>query len=398
MNKFVIESPFRLSKGGLFYGLLLRLRLIKENRYYPWRRIVLFAGLTWLPLLVMTAIDGTLAGGSAGIAFLQDPVPHTRFLIALPLLVFAAMIIDPSVASVVRHFQICDLVPDEADPHFRKAFEKLVRQRDAAWIDVALIVLAFGLVWISTFKFGHSTRELELPSWASTAPGNVEMLTSAGRWFVLVSTPFILFVLFRWIWRLIIWIGFMNRISRLRLALQSTHPDKVGGLGLLTEAQFSFGVIFAAVGAMMSSTLASEIIHSGRTLSDVQWEIIGFVLISFAIITGPLCTFFSQLFGAKRRGLMQYSALAYQLSEAFQTRWIRNSNDGRGDDLVTAVDPSAVADYSVIYETVSNIRLIPIKKQKVIGLIIILVAPFIPLIFTQISIKDALQRLAQTFV
>jgi hypothetical protein len=92
------------------------------------------------------------------------------------------------------------------------------------------------------------------------------------------------------------------------------------------------------------------------------------------------------------------SALAYQLSEAFQTRWIKNTNGGQGEELVTAVDPSAVADYSVIYETVSSMRLIPLKRQKVIWLIIILVAPFIPLIFTQISIKDALERLAQTFV
>ena len=125
MNEFMIESPFRLSTGGLFYRLMLRLRLVKKNRYHPWRCIVLFTGLTWLPLLVMAAIDGMLAGGSVDIPFLQDPVPHTRFLIALPLLFFADRVIDPSVSSVVWHFQICDLVPDEADPHFRKAVEKL---------------------------------------------------------------------------------------------------------------------------------------------------------------------------------------------------------------------------------------------------------------------------------
>jgi len=314
----MIESPFRLSKGGLFYGLLLRLRLVEEDRYVPWRRIVIFAGVTWLPLLIMTAIDGTLADSSVGIPFFQDPVPHTRFLIALPLLVFADKIIDPSVASVVRHFQICDLVPDEADPHYRKAVEKLVRQRDAKWVDVALSGLAFGLVWILKFEFGHSTLDINTSSWMSTASGNVEMLTPAGWWLILVGIPLVLFILSRWIWRLIIWIGFMNRMSRLRLMLISTHADQMGGLGLLYSAQFSFGVIFTAVGAMMSSILANDIIHLGLPLSDVQWEIIGFVLISFTIITGPLCTFFSQLFGAKRRDLMQYSTLAYQLSEAFQ--------------------------------------------------------------------------------
>lgn len=154
------------------------------------------------------------------------------------------------------------------------------------------------------------------------------MLTPAGWWLILVSIPFILFILNRWIWRFIIWVNFMNRVSRLRLALQPTHPDQVGGLGLLNGAQFSFGVIFTAVEAMMSSSLANEIIHSGRTLSDVQYEIIGFVLICFVIIAGPLCTFSNQLFSAKRRELRHYSVLAGQLSEAFYTKWIKNMTGG----------------------------------------------------------------------
>ena len=153
-----------------------------------------------------------------------------------------------------------------------------------------------------------------------------------------------------------------------------------------------------AVGAMMSATLANEIIHLGRTLLEVQLEIIGFVLICFAIITGPLCTFFSQLLSAKRRELRRYSVLAYQLSEAFHTKWIKYTNGGQGKELITAVDASAMADYSVVYETISSMRLIPLKRRKVIRLILILVAPFIPLVFTQISLKEALQRLAETLV
>ena len=73
MNDFTIESPFRLSKGGLFYWLLLKLRLVKENRYDHWRCIVLFSGLTWLPLFVMAAIDDKLVDSTAGIIILVAP-------------------------------------------------------------------------------------------------------------------------------------------------------------------------------------------------------------------------------------------------------------------------------------------------------------------------------------
>lgn len=83
----------------------------------------------------------------------------------------------------------------------------------------------------------------------------------------------------------------MNGLSRLGLALKTTHPDQVGGLDLLIGVQYSFGVIFTALGATASETFAREIIHLGSTLSEVQLPIIGFVLICFVIITGPLCTF-----------------------------------------------------------------------------------------------------------
>jgi hypothetical protein len=68
----------------------------------------LFTGLTWLPLLVLTAFDGTLAGSSVNMTFVRDSVPHARYLFALPLLVFADWIIDPYMTAIVEFFQVSD--------------------------------------------------------------------------------------------------------------------------------------------------------------------------------------------------------------------------------------------------------------------------------------------------
>lgn len=369
--------------------------LVEATHYHPWRRILVFAGLTWLPLLILTAIDATLVGAKVNIAFLRDPVPHAHFWIALPLLVFADLVIDPYMSAIVRHFQTSGLVPNEAKHVYSRLLEKLIHQRDAVWVDVVLFGLIFGLAWTLEFKLGISSAKLETSSWILSASGAGGKLTPAGWWLLHVSNPFMLFVLYRWIWRLIIWIGFMYRLSRLPLALHPAHPDRVGGLGILSGPQFSFGVIFAAIGAAMSSTIASEIYHAERTLSGTQPEIIGFILICFAIIIIPLCAFSKQLFEAKRLELRHYSTLANQMSEAFHNKWIENTSGRNGKDLITAVDPSAVADYSVIFETISGMGLIPLNRQKVIGLGIILVAPFAPLIFTQFPLKEAVKRLVQ---
>ena len=397
MDEFKIKMPVRLSTGGLFYKLLLRLHLVEENRYHPWRRIVLFTGLTWLPLLILSTIEGTLFNGGTGIAFLRDPVPHVRYLIALPLLVIADWFIDPYVANIVRHFQISGPVPDNAKPDYRNAVEKLIRQRDAAWVDVVILGLSFGLVWMLT-QLGITSLDSPSTSWILKSSSETARLTPAGWWFLIVSIPFILFVLSRWIWRLIIWIGFMNRVSRLPLTIEPTHPDRVGGLGLLTGAQFSFGILFTAIGAMMSSSLAYDILHEGSTLSEVQLQVVAYVLICFAIIAGPLLTFSNQLIKAKRRELRHYSELGFQLADTFHTKWIINEKGKQRGKMITAVDPSAMCDYSDVYETISTMRLIPLSRHKIILLLLLLLAPFLPLIFTQISIKEALQKLAQTLV
>jgi hypothetical protein len=62
---------------------------------------------------------------------------------------------------------------------------------------------------------------------------------------------------------------------------------------------------------------------------------------------------------ASGQGLRDYGTLGYQLSEAFRKKWIKKTGEGKGGGLITVDDPSAVADYTGVYETVGSMRLIP---------------------------------------
>ena len=50
------------------------------------RRIVAGIALTWLPLLVLSLLDGKALGHAVRVPFLCDLDTHARFLLALPLL------------------------------------------------------------------------------------------------------------------------------------------------------------------------------------------------------------------------------------------------------------------------------------------------------------------------
>lgn len=394
MNDSTLSEPFYLSRGGFFYRLMLRTGLVEENRYQTWRRIAIFVSFTWFPLFILSAFEGALAGGNTQPPFLLDPGPYGKYLFALPLIVVADSIIDRLLAPVFQYLETSGLLADEMRTRFRGAHTELTRRRDSVWAEVALIVLALVLSLSVLLGFSDMSVGKEVSSWAWKVSGESRRVTIAGWWYLLVSAPILQFLIYRWFWRLLIWIGFLYRISRIRLALQPSHSDLAGGLGPLGSAQNAFGIVFVAVGAMMSSALAHDILLEGRKFIEVQPEVGIFVVSSVAVIVAPLFLFSAQLFQAKRRALQDYGILQYQLSQDFNKNWIVD----KGKDLVNSVQPSAMADYNVVYETVKDMRIVPVKPKGAIILALVLVAPFLPLILTQISIREALQRLVHTFV
>ena len=82
-------DDFSLAKGGLFYRLLVRTRLMRDDLALVTRRAVFFSLLAWLPLLVLSAIEGVAFGQAIKIPFLYDFPVSVRLLFALPLLIVA---------------------------------------------------------------------------------------------------------------------------------------------------------------------------------------------------------------------------------------------------------------------------------------------------------------------
>ena len=71
------------------------------------------------------------------------------------------------------------------------------------------------------------------------------------------------FLLWRWLWRLFIWYGFLWRMSQLDLQLIPTHPDRAAGLGFVGDAQRFFWIIVCALSAATAGVLANEIVFAG---------------------------------------------------------------------------------------------------------------------------------------
>jgi hypothetical protein len=281
---------------------------------------------------------------------------------------------------------------------FQAAREKMHEMRDSVWPDIVIIVLAFAITWQFKPGYGDSALQAVATSWMwSTQDGGVQF-TPAGWWYLLVSGPMFQVILFRWFWRFMIWDAFLFRVSRLSLALRPTHPDLAGGLGYLGVAQQAFVIVFLAFATVSASTIGHDIISEGQSFQDERLQVVVLVATFIAVIYAPLLFFTRKLFYARRAGLEEYGALAHKLSDAFHRKWIREDAKGVGEDLLASTDPSAMADYTATFDNVRSMRLIPATLRGILIVAGILLIPFLPLVFTEFSIQDLLNRLADALV
>jgi hypothetical protein len=121
--------------------MYLRTRLLRAPVDLVQRRIIAFAVVTWLPLLVLSIVSGTAFGGIK-VPFLVDLEVHVRFLLALPLLIGAEVLVYQRIRATVRQFiDRGIIVPDERS-RFDEIIASTMRLRTSVAIEIALLVCA----------------------------------------------------------------------------------------------------------------------------------------------------------------------------------------------------------------------------------------------------------------
>ena len=111
-EKLLRDPPdFSLVLGGPLFQLLRRTHLADDALEMVRLRIVVMALLAWLPLLLLTALEGQLIGGSAAVSFLMDAEVHIRFLVAIPLMIGAELVVHRRMRLLLRQFLERNLIP-----------------------------------------------------------------------------------------------------------------------------------------------------------------------------------------------------------------------------------------------------------------------------------------------
>ena len=110
--------------------------------------------------------------------------------------------------------------------------------------------------------------------------------------------------------------------------------------------------------------------------------IIGYVLLILIVFLSPLLVFSPKLFEVKRKGLLEYGALANEYTQSFERKWIRREAPG-GEPLLGSADIQSLADLGNSFEIVRKMRPVPFDLWTVIFPMVAAAAiPFLPLVLT----------------
>jgi len=233
---------------------------------------------------------------------------------------------------------------------------------------------------------------LHVPTWYSKAASGGKDLSVAGWWFVYVSLPLFQFILFRWYFRLFIWIRFLWHVTRCELRLVPTHPDRAGGLGFLANIVVAFAPLLMAHGALLAGFIANHIFFQGAVLPAFKVQLVVVVGFLLLVVLGPLALFGPHLARARRTGLREYGSLAQRYVQEFDRKWLRGGAPA-GEPLVGSPDIQSLGDLNTSFEVIREMTLVPFTRKTVVQLAIVTLLPVAPLLLTMVSLEELLAQL-----
>lgn len=344
---------------------LQRAAHLAGGRYAVLPRALVLAAIGWLPPVVLSALSGAARGGLMGL--------YTRFLLAIPVMLWAESFVDQRVRGAIDAFAERGIVRPTDGPHFRAIVGGAERRLHATGPAIAIVAIAFGLSPLGGL-LGFAPRG-----------------SPAAWWTLCLSLPLFRVVLLQWVWRWAIWTSVLVRTARLDLRLDPTHPDLAGGLGFLEHAATSFLALQVAVGTVIAGKLLAVVLRGGDLRTEQQ-QVIGFALLTIAVTLGPLVPFVGHLLRVKRLGKLDYGRLATRHNQEFGDRWLGPPvGSPLGDPSI-----SSLADLGTSYGVIDRLRPLPIGRHSLVALLVVCAAPALPALAAHVPLREMLTRVVKT--
>lgn len=378
-----------LALGGPLYNLLVRSWLHGAVQWQLKRRIVMVTLFAWMPLVLLSLLDGKALGG-VRVSFFGDAGTQLRFLLGLPLLILAEPVVHERVRYMVQQFTDQGIIPAASFPRFNAILKSSKQLRNSLAVEIVLLLAIFiggHFLWSSM----DQSRQ-DVTTWYATRGEPGTRLTPAGYWYVFVSRPIFQFLYFRWYFRLFIWARLLWQVSRLDLHLVPTRPDRAAGLGFLAEIAYATALLLLVQGVGLAALIANQILYSGATLLNFKLEVVSVLTLVLLLVLGPLLVFTPHLIRARQVGLCAYGKLESRYVEEFEKKWVHGHPAAA--TLLGSSDLQSLADLGNSMAVVRDMRPFVFTKESVLHVVVLTLLPVLLIVLMTMPLEELLTKLA----
>jgi hypothetical protein len=375
-----------LVRGGPAWKLQRRLGLLGADGFPTWAGAAKVAAFCWLPMALFASLDSRNWNLQYDHSFFTDLEAYSRFLIAIFILIIADRTTDRRLHKLLVTFENTGIVAQESHAAF---FQRIVlgdKRTSSSAAEMMLLAFSLVVTGISAYYVAHN----DLEQWASSMSGFSGPLSPAGWWKVLVGAPLYFFLMFRWVWRLVVWTLLMRDIKDLPLHLVATHPDNAGGLGFLTLfPAISLPLVFSVSMVFATGVLQIILVQDGQVV-DLEYAVAAWLVLVLMIFVGPLGLFTPKLIQLKERAILEYGAVISHYNRVAEQQLREDYAQGRPVDKETI---SMLADIAVGVETIKSLKPVPVEFFALIPLIVSALLPLIAVAAVKLPIGSLLWSL-----
>ena len=375
----VTPRAFSINAGGPFDHLVHKFHLLRPGGMIRVGWIIVVA---WVPLVLGSTLR-VLFGMPVNPLVLDISV-HARFLVAAPLLLISAALLEPQCRGAIRMLYEGRFADAEA---LDRIVDRGERLRASGWVETVLLVIALAIgqlgLWGVIGPTGVFAGIADRPEWSL-----------ARFWYGLVSLPLLLFLMLRWLWRWGVWAHMLAQFARLPLAATATHPDRSAGLSFFVWPTGGFHCFVTGFTSVLAGAWGTQLLDHRITVPSLGPTVLALLVIAFAVGYVPLLAFSGHLYRARRRALLSHGLFALEYVRDFDTKWI----DGPPEPPLGTSDIQSLADVGNAFQVVLTTRTWVFSPVRLKNLAIAVLLPLVPLLLAAVPLDKVVGRLGHALL
>ena len=331
------------SHGGPFFELQRRLGLLREDALLAGRRATMFVALAWGVPFLLSLIHGDAFTLTGGRPFVLDFGAWARFFIAIALFVLAEQQVEYGLHGKLGQLVRAPIIAPGSLEAAAKAVVRALRLRDSKVAEIVCL----GLAIAATLGRLANLMGADSSTWEVEVVNGDAHVTLAGWWSVICSMPLFYFLLFRGLWRYIVWATLLWRIAALKLRLVANHPDGKGGLAFLADYPNAYSMFVFGMSSGLAITVVRHVFEANISSVTFGYIITAWLAIVYAFFAFPLLAFSKPLAELKTRSVDIFGAQATRYHRAAERALIgRNMAASDASETLAPGVPDPTAQYA----------------------------------------------------